>query len=256
MISISETASEAPTNVRSESERRDRSQKQRRGKRVNVGDAERAVSLAAGVILAALGLKRRSVPGMLATGVGGVLAYRGITGHCMAYDALKIDTAKESGIHVEAAFLINRSREDLYQYWRNFSNLPRIMTYLERVDVLDDRHSHWVARVAPTSAGTLEWDAEITRDDLNSLIAWRTLPDSVVVHSGEVRFARAMGDRGTEVHVAIDYRPPAGHLGHWIATLFGRSPRFQMREDLRNFKRMMETGEIPTICGQTRGTCK
>jgi len=64
-----------------------------------------------------------------------------------------------------------------------------------------------------------------------------------------------MGDRGTEVHVFMDYVPPAGKLGHLVATLFGEAPRRQMREDLRNFKRLMECGEIPSINGQPRGTC-
>ena len=64
-----------------------------------------------------------------------------------------------------------------------------------------------------------------------------------------------MGDRGTEVHVFIDYVPPAGRLGHWVASLLGQNPRRVVREDLRNFKRIMEIGEIPTIIGQPHGTC-
>jgi uncharacterized membrane protein len=44
-------------------------------------------------------------------------------------------------------------------------------------------------------------------------------------------------------------------LGKWIAALFGENPERQVREDLRNFKRVMELGEIPTIQGQPHGTC-
>jgi uncharacterized membrane protein len=159
------------------------------------------------------------------------------------------------GIHVEQAFLINRSPEDLYQYWRNFENLPRIMTHLQRVTVYDDRRSHWAAKAPRLAGGSVEWDAEITADEPNQRIAWRSLPGSDIECAGEIRFSRAMGDRGTEVHVFMDYVPPAGRVGHWIATLFGEAPRRQMRDDLRNFKRLMEIGEIITTAGQPRGTC-
>ncbi len=233
---------------------------------VNVGPGERATSVAAGTVLALLGLGRRSLPGLLVAGVGGALIYRGATGHCHLYAAMGLDTANRSGqdaeediaergIHVEQAFLINRSPEDLYNYWRNFENLPRIMTHLESVRVLDERRSHWVAKAPRIAGGSVEWDAEITRDEPNSAIRWRSLPGSDIDTVGEIRFVPAMGDRGTETHVSMEYVPPAGRVGHWLATLFGLAPRRQMREDLRNFKRMMELGELPTIVGQPHGTC-
>jgi uncharacterized membrane protein len=229
--------------------------------RVNVGSAERAASVAAGSILSLVGISRRSMTGLLAAGVGGAMIYRGASGHCHAYGAMGIDTAHpkdeiaQRGTHVEQAFLINRSAEDLYRYWRDFQNLPRIMTHLESVQVIDDRKSRWVARAPRIAGGSISWEAEITRDEPNSAIAWRSLPGSRVETAGQVRFSKAMGDRGTEVHVFMDYIPPAGKLGHWIATLFGEAPRRQMRDDLRNFKRIMETGEILTINGQSHGTC-
>lgn len=225
---------------------------------VNVGEGERAVSVAAGAILAIFGIARRSLPGLVVAGAGGALLYRGITGHSPTYQALGMDTAQgDQAIHVEQAFLINRTPEELYQYWRNFENLPRIMTHLKSVQVLegDGRRSHWVASAPRIAGGSVAWDAEITTDEPNSRIAWRSLPGSQVENAGEIRFAEALGDRGTEVHVFLDYMPPAGRLGHWLATAFGQSPQRQMKEDLRNFKRLMETGEIPTIEGQPHGTC-
>ena len=228
---------------------------------------ERAVSIAAGAVLAALGVRRHSIPGVLIASLGGAMVYRGVSGHCDMYQAMGVDTAHagdghaveqrtaERGIHVEQAYLINRPPETLYQYWRNFSNLPNIMTHLQKVEVRDDRLSHWVASAPTIAGGSVEWDAEITADEPNSRIAWRSLPGSEIDTVGEIRFMPGMGDRGTEVHVSMDYVPPAGRIGHWLATLFGESPWRQMRHDLRNFKRLMETGEIITISGQPRGSC-
>ena len=247
------------------------SQEQREdaSRHINVGQGERAISIAGGALLVLLGISRRSLPGVLIAGAGAALIGRGATGHCPAYAALGYDTAHEHdmgwqeqeeeisqrGIHVEQAFLIGKPAEELYQFWRNFENLPRFMTHLKEVRILDGGRSHWVATAPRIAGGQVEWDAEITRDVPSELIAWRSLPGSDVDHVGQIRFNKAMGDRGTEVHVFMDYVPPAGKLGHWIATLFGEAPRRQMRDDLRNFKRLMETGEIPTIEGQPVGTC-
>ena len=235
---------------------------------INVGSNERAVSLAAGAALSLLGLSRRSIPGLLVAGVGGAMIYRGATGHCPAYQAAGINTAEDDqsnlsaeeelnqhGIYVEQALLINRSPEDLYKFWRNFENLPSIMTHLRSVQVTGDRRSHWIASAPAIAGGKVEWDAEITDDVPNSAIAWRSLPGSTIDCAGRVRFAKAKGDRGTEVHVTMDYLPPGGKVGHWIATAFGKSPRRQMREDLRRFKRVMEIGEVLTTEGQPRGAC-
>jgi len=235
----------------------------------NVGNGERAVSIAAGSILGLLGLSRRSMPGLLIAGVGAAMLHRGITGHCYLYDALDIDTALDGqsqptdeqdiathGVHIEQALLINRPAEDLYGYWRNFQNLPQIMSYLQDVRVDGDgRRSHWVAKAPKLLGGSVEWDAEITADDPNSRIAWRSLPGSQVDTVGEIRFSKAMGDRGTEVHVSIHYVPPAGKLGHFLTSMLGENPRRVVREDLRNFKRIMEIGEVISLVGQPMGSC-
>jgi len=244
------------------------SQQQQQGqqRRINVGENERAVSVAAGAILALQGLSRGSIVGLLTAGVGGMFIYRGIAGHCGLYEKMGLDTAhsgegmeereiSEQGIHVEQAMLINKPAEELYRYWRDFNNLPAIMTHLISVQVQDDRRSHWVAKAPKIAGGQVEWDAQITADEPNLLIGWRSLPGSQVDHIGQIRFEKALGDRGTNVHVFMDYVPPAGKLGHWVATLFGEAPGRQMRDDLRSFKRIMETGEILTTIGQPRGTC-
>lgn len=243
---------------------------------VNVGSGERTVSLAAGAILALLGLERRDKFGWLAAGLGGAMIYRGITGHCHLYQALDVSTVDEqphhlidesvtvsrsripaaNGIHISESFLINQPAEKLYAYWRRLENLPQMLTHLKSVQVIDERRSHWVAEAPGIAGGEVEWDAEIIADEPHSRIAWQSLPGSSVASHGSVTFTKAPADRGTAVHVEMRYTPPGGQLGHWISKLFGEAADQQIREDLRNFKRLMETGEVLTIAGQSRGSCK
>lgn len=233
-----------------------------RERAVNVGRSERQISALAGAAMALLGLQRRSIPGMLFAALGAGLVYRGASGHCPMYAALDIDTSEapmparpeeyfERGIHVEETMTINKSPEELYAFWRNFTNLPRIMRNLKSVAFLDDNRTHWVA--AGPMNYSVEWDAEIINDEPNRTIAWRSLANAEVDNAGSVRFVPAPGDRGTEVKVVIDYIPPAGRAGALIAKMFGSDPETEVRDDLRRFKQVMETGEIATTEGQPTG---
>lgn len=147
--------------------------------------------------------------------------------------------------------VINRPPEELYAFWRNFENLPRIMQHLKSVRSTGGNRSHWVAQ-GPFGSPA-EWEAEIITERPNETIGWRSLPGSVVDTAGSVHFQRTPGDRGTEVRVVLKYDPPAGKAGAAIAWLTGAVPEHQIREDLRRFKRFMETGEVPTTEGQPSG---
>jgi uncharacterized membrane protein len=106
--------------------------------------------------------------------------------------------------------------------------------------------------VATGPAGThVEWDARIINEVNNEVIGWQSLEGSTVATAGSVTFAET--EYGTRVRVHLQYNPPGGRLGAAIARLFGEEPNQTIREDLRRFKRLMETGEIPTTDGQPAG---
>jgi uncharacterized membrane protein len=220
--------------------------------KVNVGGYERYASAVGGGALALYGLSRKSVPGLLLAGLGGALLYRGTTGHCKAYGALGIDTAKGKsgsakgllggrGTRVVKSITINRPRAELFDFWRNFDNLPRVISHLASVTVTNDKRSHWKAK-APAGM-SVEWDAEILRERENRLIAWRSLEGADVENAGTVRFER-MPQQQTQIVVAIEYIPPGGVLGVGVAKLFGEDPERQLEEDLNRFKEMVERGEV------------
>jgi uncharacterized membrane protein len=144
---------------------------------------------------------------------------------------------------VGRAVTINRPVAELFAYWRDFANLAAFMENVERVDVLDDRRSHWVVK-APAGK-TVEWDAVVTEEAENSFIAWASEKGADVPNSGRVDF-RDAGARGTVVTATILYDPPGGTIGKLIAKIFQREPAIQARRDLRRFKQLMETGEIAT----------
>src|SRR5207249_2027387 len=104
--------------------------------------------------------------------------------------------------------------------------------------------SVWTAK-GPLGA-PVSWAAEIITDVPPELISWRSIGDSDVVSAGSVRFTPVGGDRGTEVCVKLQYDPPAGKAGAALAWLLGDDAQTAIEEDLRRFKRHLETGERTT----------
>jgi uncharacterized membrane protein len=254
------------TNVSDESKNAYQSTSSSRGSsssQVNVNDTERIISGVGGGALAAYGLTRGDWLGAGLAILGASLLYRGTTGYCGMYDAIGVDTSEKQnmtsvkgnvGVKVEKSVTINASAEELYSFWRKFENLPKFMTHLEEVREIDHSRSHWKAK-APLGT-TVEWDAEIISDTPNQMISWRSIEGADVDNAGSVHFRPSASGRGTVVKVSLKYDPPAGKLGAAVAWLTGEEPSVQVEEDLRRFKRLMETDEIPTIEGQSAGRAK
>ena len=229
----------------------------------NTSDLERVGSAALGGALLAFGLDGGG-PGPVSLLAGGYLAYRAATGHCPVYQALGVNTAPKlpklkslagatgAGGEVAHAVTVNKSAQECYRYWHNFENLPRFLMHLVKVTKGEGRATHWVAQ-GPLGI-RLEWDAETTLDITNREIAWRSTPNADVDTAGSVQFRELPFGRGTEVRLAVKYAPPGGKAGMLLAKVFGQSPQSQIRADLRQYKEIMEAGEVPTVVGQPHGT--
>ena len=229
----------------------------------NISEVERWVSVAAGTGLTLYGLSRRKKPaGWVLAALGGALLERGATGRCRTYEALGMNTAGtgedtrralrgSAGTHVDESVTINRPIEELYRFWRNLENLPQFMQHLESVERVTDTLSRW--RAHGPGGKIVEWNAEIINEVPNKVIGWRSIEGSEVVSAGSVNFEDAGPGRGTRVHVHLQYTPPGGRVGAAVARLLGRDAATEIREDLRRFKQILETGEVPTTKGQPRG---
>ena len=150
----------------------------------------------------------------------------------------------DSGDLIGRTVTINAPRQALYAFWRDFRNLPLFMENIESVQVFDERRSHWMVK-GPVDS-TVEWDSVIVEDIPGEAIAWSTTDEAEVPNRGRIEFRDTTNGSGTQVTVNIVYDPPVGKLGKAVAKLFGREPNIQARQDLRRFKQLMETGEIPS----------
>jgi uncharacterized membrane protein len=218
----------------------------------NISEAERWASMAAGIGMAAYGVSRRRPTGWIVAGLGAMLFRRGLSGHCHTYEMLGVNTAGtgedtrralggSAGAHVDESVTINKPISELYRFWRNLENLPRFMSHLESVERVTDTLSRW--RAKGPAGSDVEWNAEIINEVPDQVIGWKSIEGSDVVSAGSVNFDE-VGGGATRVRVRLQYSPPGGKVGAAVARMMGSDPATQIREDLRRFKQMLETGEV------------
>lgn len=228
---------------------------------VNVGKIERWISIAGAVGLLCVTAKREPLAKLAGLAASASLLYRGLTGKCHVYDAIGMSTAasrpnentvihNKKGIHVIESMTIQQPVERVYRAWRDFSNLPKFLTHVESVQNLDERSSRWVIQ---TPSGKLQWNATLIEDKPNELISWKSLEDADVRSAGSIRFQFLQALEATELTVNLRYAPAAGRIAAWMSSFFSDSAEDMIREDLRRFKQIQETGEVPTTEGQPTG---
>lgn len=159
-------------------------------------------------------------------------------------------SASPTPTELTAAVTVNRSPQEVYDFWRGLERLPQFMHHLESVEWLDERTTRWRA-AAPV--GTVGWDAELVDDVRGERISWRSLPGATVPNEGSVDLRPAPGGRGTEVRVHLSYAVPGGRAGRAVARMLGEEPHQQVEDDLRRFKQVMETGEVVRSDGSPQG---
>ena len=209
-------------------------------------------SILGGAALAAYGIiKRGRIAGLALAGIGGAIAYRGYQQSNIADRPLKrlaMHTGATSTVELAASMTIERPVDELYAFWHNFENLPRVLRHIESIEITDGGRTHWVARL-PTGI-RLDWQARLIEERKNELIAWQSVEGTDIYNEGFVTFRPVFDGEATEMHVRIVYQPPAGEFGARLGRFFDSLQQQFIREDLRTFKQLMETGESPTTQGQ------
>jgi uncharacterized membrane protein len=159
--------------------------------------------------------------------------------------------AAPADVYIDHTIIVNKSPLECYEFWRDLSNISRFTRRLKKVTVHENGRLHWVMTIP--GGGSVEWDAQLTVQRPGEKLAWRSLTHQPFSHAGSIRFAAAPGGRGTFVTVGLHYRLPTGVLAAGLAKLLGPDPLGEVREDLRRFKQLIETGEIATTEGQPSG---
>jgi uncharacterized membrane protein len=230
---------------------------------INISQDERQLSVVMGIGLTALGLYKRGGLGLGMAAAGAGMVFRGVTGHCYGYQLLGTSTAEphaadptnlyEHGIRLESSVTVSRPAEELYDYWSDLTNLPTFMPHVKRIEVREGGQSTWYIH-GPGNV-PFQYEAKTINEDRPTVIAWQSVGGSDIHHAGAVRFTPVA--HGTEVRAEIQALPPGGRwLGaaaERVMSMLGQSPQNDLDQSLRNFKQLMEAGEVATVEGQPSG---
>jgi uncharacterized membrane protein len=192
-----------------------------------------------GLLASSLGRSRMGIGPATLGVMGAAILTRAITNRPLSR-LLSLEADAEEGFLIQKSLEVNTEVNEVYAAWRALENFPTFMSHIREVTRLDERRYKW--RVDGPGGVPVTWEAEITADVPNELIAWRTVPGSAVQSSGIVQF-EPTSTGGTRINIRMRYQPPADAVGHAAARLFGRDPRHQIDEDLLRFKSMMEAGK-------------
>jgi len=151
---------------------------------------------------------------------------------------------------VRTSALVLRSPAELYDLWRDIEKASLWQEQIVEVRAIDPQISHWVMQAGDAPDKTIEWDSQILNDEPSKRIAWRSIAGDSD-NAGEVVFEKMSGDRGTMVTVLQEFR--MGKLASAWETVTGRNPKQAVIENLRHFKALAESGEIPRNQGQPHG---
>ncbi len=133
--------------------------------------------------------------------------------------------------HVEKTVEVNRPLSTVYNQWTQFEEFPEFMEGVKEVRQLDDTHLHWRAEIWGKEK---EWDAEITEQEADRRISWRST--SGARNAGTVRF-EPLGPERTRVRLTMAYEPEDAveNVGDALGIFSAR-----VKHDVEEFKRFIE----------------
>jgi uncharacterized membrane protein len=188
----------------------------------------------AGALLTLYGLTRKGMFGAMIRTLGtGMLVDS-------ARDALTGTAApvhdRRRAVDIQKTLYIEAPVEQVYGFWSNYENFPLFMSHVREVEDRGQGRSHW--KVSGPGGVPIEWNAVLSQQTPNEVIAWRSETGSMLENSGIIRFSPA--GSGTRVDLRFCYHPPAGGAGQAVVELLGSDPRAKLNEDLGRMKALLE----------------
>jgi uncharacterized membrane protein len=210
--------------------------------------AARNSALAGGGLLALYALTRRSPLGLLLGLAGAALLARGAANQSLTGMLRGRGVGMDQTVDFSKSIHIDAAPDDVYDVWANYENFPHFMSHVVEVRDLGRGRSHWIVR--GPGGSEYEWNSVLTEQSRPHRLAWRSEAGAEIPQSGSVQFEPHRG--GTRVTVRMSYTPPAGALGHGLATLLGSDPKARMDDDLARMKTFIERGAVPHDAARPR----
>jgi uncharacterized membrane protein len=185
---------------------------------------------------ALIGLSRRG-RGSVAARLAG-FALVGVAARPFVAAAIMRAGARRRSVAFHSSIEIERPVADVFAFFKDFENFPRVIGAVRSVVDYQDGRSHW--EVYTPSGSVLSWDAVVTKYVPNSVIAWESVVRSLVESSGVARFT-ALSPTRTRVDLSVTHHPLHTTLKDAVRALLATDPRKTVNDDLDRIRFYLES---------------
>jgi uncharacterized membrane protein len=142
--------------------------------------------------------------------------------------------------NIESSVRIKRPAEDIFDFYRDFRNLPLFLGDVISVEPTGNTTSRWTIQ-GPMHV-RIRWEIEVIERDANALIRYRTTSLRYLQTTWSIYFTQETGSDQTEVREVMEL--PLGRFGRAGLALIGKPPAEEVAANLRRLKQIMETGRV------------
>lgn len=226
----------------------------------NLATPERLMSLLAGTVLIANGLRQGGLKGWPQVLIGACAAWRAYSGTCRIKHALthspfeqafEQDRGWDGSKVISRSITVGKPRDEVFAFCRDPANLGALVPWVDGLEQIGERAYRWTAR-GPRDK-TLYGELEQLEPKEGRKLHWLTGPDTMFKHDVQMHFSDAPAGRGTQIKVIAGCKTPLGGAGYALAAAISKFSDKALLNLLRAIKQTIETGEVSTNRMRTQG---
>jgi uncharacterized membrane protein len=144
-------------------------------------------------------------------------------------------------VRIRESIELERGVADVFTFFKDFENFPRVFSGLKSVVDHQDGRSRWEAYTP--SGKVIAWNTVVTKYVPNGVIGWESVPNSPVEMRNVLRFT-ALSPTRTRIDVETAYKPAETPLGDAVRSLIGRSNQARIRAEMDQTKSYLESDAV------------
>src|SRR5262249_17507683 len=150
-------------------------------------------------------------------------------------------TAPSTGkTQIEATVTIERPLAEVFNFYRDFQNLPRFLGDVVAIEPTGPTTSRWT--IEGPFGIRVHWTIDVTDERANEVIRYETVSSATTKTYWEIYFTAGAAAGVTEVREVM--KAPGGELLRDALALIGKYPAQEVLANLHRFKQLMETGRV------------
>lgn len=184
-------------------------------------------------------------PSICRLATGGILLYMAATGKVPFLSSIRRLNSNHGQVNFKNQILIQCSREQIFNVFRNFRNFKEILPWLRAAKVLDIEKKHWELQME-FMGKVFTTEVFVVKEKENEFLGWSATPDACIYHTGRIELHEGVVPQVTVMDFVFSYKPPGGKLGNILFRGFRHTIKRHIDTFLRNFSALVDAETVDT----------